>query len=154
LRDKKDIVPHIWNLKNMNVIGQLYSLCPATSTVLSMLEFFKTRVANMDYRHAFPGFQPLILEELIIHIFGMDALKAAVDHDRLKPFIATVTAAMARNGIKVDDRDSGECGATILWFLFAICMHVVPYLTLCGDKAQTELLETVIKPDYFQGILG
>jgi len=154
LRDKKDIVPHIWNLKNMSVIGQLYDLCPATSTVLSMLKFFNKRVENMDYKHAFPGFQPLILEELIIRIFGLDALEAAIDNDNLKPLIAAVTADLARNGIKVDDRDGGECGKTILWFLFAICMHVAPYLILCSGEAQEELLEKVIKPEYFQGILG
>jgi len=154
LRDKKDIVPHIWNLHDMNEIGQLYEHCPATSTVLSILGFFKKRVGSMNYQHAFPGFEPLILEEIIQQIFTLDALKHAVDDDRLKPFIASVTADLERNGIKLDKQDGAECGNTILWFLFAGCMHVAPYLILCGSEAQAELLDKVIKPQYFQGILG
>jgi hypothetical protein len=152
VRDSQDVVPHAWNVKDLDSTKALYEAYPMTDAIKLLLKAVEAMVFADEYFHAYPGFVDLTglpdLDRASSALTGLASFAEATGAFTASEFRKEVERELAGLGFTFDPLGSLE------WFLCAIYMHVYPYLMLCESGTQSVLLEEALKPGYFAGVLG
>jgi len=158
VRDTEDVVPHAWNVGDLDLTTSLYPIRPATNAVLKLVKYVQDCVSNNNYTHAYPGFIPILheieLNEDIAKILDEGRLMSMSRESAALQTSAWIKKELVRIDAFTEEEVLSGFLDTLAWFLCVMCMHVLPYLALCLAGAQSILFEKVIKPYYFKGHLA